>query len=289
MKRQDINVRDPYVLAHGGKYYLYGSRGAEVWSDSATGFDVYVSEDLENWSEPKAVFTRTPDFKATMNYWAPEVYEYNGAFYMFASFKSPDVCRYTAVLRAEAPDGEFVPWSDGGVTPEDWECLDGTLYITPEGEPYMIFSHEWIQVTDGEMCALKLTPDLRAADGEPFLLFKASEAPWIRAGHADGKEMYITDGPFMYTTKSGTLLMMWSSLGEHGYAQAVSYSSNGRIDGEWIHCEKLLFEKDGGHGMIFKAFDGRLMLTLHAPNENPYERPVFFEIKEQDDTLVIAE
>ena len=46
MKREDINIRDPFILPYEGKYYLYGSRGSEVWEDNATGLDVYVSEDL---------------------------------------------------------------------------------------------------------------------------------------------------------------------------------------------------------------------------------------------------
>ena len=70
MKREDINIRDPFILPYEGKYYLYGSRGSEVWEDNATGLDVYVSEDLENWSEPKEIFTRTADFWADRHYWA---------------------------------------------------------------------------------------------------------------------------------------------------------------------------------------------------------------------------
>ena len=77
MKREDINIRDPFILPYEGKYYLYGSRGSEVWEDNATGLDVYVSDDLENWSEPKEIFTRTADFWADRHYWAPEVYAYN--------------------------------------------------------------------------------------------------------------------------------------------------------------------------------------------------------------------
>ena len=37
MKREDINIRDPFILPYEGKYYLYGSRGSEVWEDNATG------------------------------------------------------------------------------------------------------------------------------------------------------------------------------------------------------------------------------------------------------------
>jgi hypothetical protein len=31
MKARDINIKDPYVLEHGRKYYLYGTRGPTVW------------------------------------------------------------------------------------------------------------------------------------------------------------------------------------------------------------------------------------------------------------------
>ena len=31
MKTGEIHIRDPFVLVHGGKYYLYGTRGATCW------------------------------------------------------------------------------------------------------------------------------------------------------------------------------------------------------------------------------------------------------------------
>ncbi len=64
MKRQDINIRDPFVLVHDNKYYLYGTRSATTWSD-AEGFDCYISEDLENWQGPIEIFKRSEDFFAT--------------------------------------------------------------------------------------------------------------------------------------------------------------------------------------------------------------------------------
>ncbi len=90
--------------------------------------------------EPKEIFTRTADFWADRHYWAPEVYAYNGAFYIFASFKSADRCRGTMVLKADKPDGKFTVHSEGTITPPDWESLDGTLYISKSGKPYMIFA-----------------------------------------------------------------------------------------------------------------------------------------------------
>ncbi|MFR3797379.1 MAG: hypothetical protein ACLT1X_07615 [Christensenellales bacterium] len=31
MRREEINIRDPFVLTRNGQYYLYGTRGATCW------------------------------------------------------------------------------------------------------------------------------------------------------------------------------------------------------------------------------------------------------------------
>ena len=155
MKHSEINIRDPFVLVSEDKYYLYGTRGATCWGE-ATGFDVYVSRDLENWDGPFVCFENDGTFWADRNYWAPEVHAYKGAYYMFASFKNASVRRGTAILRADSPMGPFKPHSDGCITPKDWECLDGTLYVSRDGRPYMVFCHEWVQIGDGEIWAIML-------------------------------------------------------------------------------------------------------------------------------------
>ena len=47
---------------------------------------------------------------------------------------------------------------------------------------------------------------------------------------------------------------------------------------------------DGGHGMIFKAFDGTLYLSVHSPNAPVFckqpEKVIFVPVKEQNGTLV---
>ena len=284
MKRTDINIRDPVVLVHEGAYYLYGTRGATCWGP-ADGFDVYVSRDMEEWDGPFVCFHNDGSFWADRNYWAPEVYFYQGAFYMFASFKNPDVRRGTAVLKAESPLGPFVPHSDGCVTPRDWECLDGTLYVDKAGKPWMVFCHEWVQAGDGEVDAIPLTDDLSAPAGEPKLLFRASEAPWCKVmHHSSGVDGCVTDGPFFWRTADGTLLCLWASFSAGGYTVGVAVSSNGEIDGTFTQVEPL-FMDDGGHGMVFRALDGQLYLTLHSPNAHLEERPFFHPITERDGRL----
>ena len=57
MKLSDIHIRDPYIFTEDGKYYMYGTRGSECWG-IATGLDLFVSCDLEEWTEYKDVFKK---------------------------------------------------------------------------------------------------------------------------------------------------------------------------------------------------------------------------------------
>lgn len=51
MKSNDINIRDPFVLCENGKYDLYGTRAKE-FGQWVGGYDVYISKNLTDWSEP---------------------------------------------------------------------------------------------------------------------------------------------------------------------------------------------------------------------------------------------
>ena len=135
---------------------------------------------------------------------------------MFASFKSGDRRRGTAILRAETPMGPFIPWSLGPVTPDAWECLDGTFYVDRGGNPWMVFCHEWVQAGDGEVLAMPLTMDLRAAAGEPRLLFRASEAEWTKEmAHSSGIRGRVTDGPFLWWEDEWTRWEMHQREGKY--------------------------------------------------------------------------
>jgi len=173
VKTAEIHLRDPFVLplAEEGRYYLYGTTDPDCWQGKGVGFDAYRSADLEHWEGPFPVFRPPTGFWADRNYWAPEVHRYGGRFFMFASFKAEGVCRGTQALVADSPLGPFLPHSAGPLTPRDWECLDGTLFVDEAGDPWLVFCHEWVQVHDGEMCAMRLSADLSRAIGEPFCSF----------------------------------------------------------------------------------------------------------------------
>ena len=280
MTFKDINIRDPFILTHDGKYYMYGTRAKLTWDHNLNGygFDVYVSEDKENWQGPISIFEKQEGFWGQYDYWAPEVHYYNGKFYMFASFKGDGYHRGTAILVCDTPNGVFKEHTSGAITPSDWECLDGTLYVE-NGTPYIVFCHEWTQVHDGEICALQLTPDLKNPVGEPILLWRASQATW-RYDHS-GQGDYVTDGPFLIRN-GNDLVCIWSSFSKGEYVEAISRSDNGSVLGNWTIDDKLMYEKNGGHGMIFTDLCGELNFVYHTPNETPNERPAINKITLDD-------
>ena len=281
MKLHEIHIRDPFILVDNNRYYLYGTRGKGCW-DTCSGFDVYISDDLENWSDPISVFENTPEFWATKQFWAPEVHKYKDKYYMFASFCAEDRLRATHILISDSPTGKFVPLTKEPTTPAEWECLDGTLYISKQGVPYMVFCHEWTQVDDGEIWAQQLSEDLTETVNEPILLFKASEPQWA-TGDPAGK--FVTDGPFLYRHSESELYMIWSTQWNGRYVEACAVSSNGDIDGTWIHCDHFVFEEDGGHGMLFLDKNQNLQFIMHSPNVNPHERPIMRSIIVKDRAL----
>ena len=217
--------------------------------------------------------------------WAPEVHKYNNSYYMFATFTKENGLRGVYILKSDSPEGEFSPHSKGAVTPDEWECLDGTLYINKNNEPYLVFCHEHTQIIDGTVCYIKLSNDLTHCVGEPVYLFSGSTPEW--ADKKPAGEHYITDGPFMYRTTGGELLLIWSTFVNHMYCQCVAKSSNGELDGEFIHLPPII-TNDGGHGMIFKA-DNKLYLTFHTPNKSLEEHPTFKELIDTGKSIIIKE
>jgi len=282
MKLSDIHIRDPFVLPVPSeqRYYLYGTMGEYAWTESALGFDCYISADLQTWEGPFPVFRPTAGFWADRNFWAPEVHAYRGRYFMFASFKAVGICRGTQILMAESPLGPFRPLSAGPVTPPHWECLDGTLFVTTDGSPWMVYCHEWVQVGDGEICALPLSADLASAAGEPVVLFRASQAPWAQQLKSKGRKGYVTDGPWLQRLPDGELLMLWSSFSVDGYTIGIARSASGQLLGTWLQDTQPLYSGDGGHCMTFCDFDGNLWLSFHHPNRHPDERPKFLPLPE---------
>ena len=285
MVREGIPCRDPFILLYDAKYYLYKR------DITGTKIACRVSEDLENWSEEIIVYQPPKDFHGIKDlFWAPECHYYKGYFYIFTSvYSNKTNHRCISVYRADNPLGPFEDVANGCITPPEWDAIDGTLYVDEEGQPWMVFVHEWVSMPDGNgsFVAAKLSDDFTHFISEPIHLFYAKEL--------ENATMGVTDGCYMIKLDSGRLMMIWSNFSNKGYVIAKAYSQSGTMEGPWIQ-DGLLYEKDmfpfakycGGHGMIFQKKDGSYAVTYHSPNWTPdsiTERMQIHSVYETNNTL----
>lgn len=294
--RDSIILSDPCVLADSASmtYYMTGT-GGRLWK----------SKNLNQWDGPYSV--ARPDTCSWTGphpaIWAAEIHPYKGKYYYFATFTNDSIIiarnhngeiprRASHILVSDRPDGPFVPVSDSDYLPADVPTLDGTLWVEPDGTPYMIFCGEWLMNDDGTMEAIELKKDLSGPVGKPFMLFRASESPWSRE-NINGRTVpnRVTDGPWLFRTATGRLGMIWTSWIYDVYTMSVAYSESGTIKGPWIQESEPLTPPNHGHGMIFRDFNGRDILSLHSHSvvDGRYvRRPVFFEVDMSGDKLKLG-
>jgi glycosyl hydrolase family 43 len=309
LRLPEIQLHDPWIVAEQKTriYYLYSAASPRITGQGRTGTLFYKSKDLATWAGPFIAFVAPAESWAdpTVGAWAPEVHAYRGKYYLFTTLHNPkkvlpttdslrpNSMRATTISVSDSPEGPFTLMkTDAPVTPPNFMTLDGTLYVDRTGKPWMVYAHEWIQKVDGTMEAIPLRDDLSAAAGAPIHLFKASDAPWINEQMVPHprENHFVTDGPELFRTKKGTLLMLWASymkneLGRDGYVQTLARSKSGEITGPWEQLPPLI-GNDSGHGMLFRSFDGTLMLVLHQPFRNA--RGKIYEMEDTGDALRVV-
>jgi len=292
-----IVLSDPFILADEKThtYYMTGT-GGMLWK----------SKDLKLWDGPFRV-ART-DSNSWMGprpaIWAAEIHAYKGKYYYFATFTNRAVKidtvkgnaierRASHVLVSENPDGPFVPMKDSIYLPADKPTLDGTFWIDKNGKPYMVYCYEWLQNWNGTIEKIELKPDLSGTIGEGKLLFRASESPWSREKDENGKDKpnKVTDGPYLFTSAKGRLGMIWTSWVYDVYVQGVAYSGSGTLDGPWIQEKDPITPPNFGHGMLFRTFEGKPLMSIHShrsENGRYIRIPHLFEVDLSGDKLVVG-
>lgn len=323
----DFWAHDPFVLAHRptGRYHLYtatkGQPRVEVWT----------SADLLTWHGPTTVF-EVPDggwADANRGPWAPEVHEHDGRFYLFTTLHDParalppvsdgstsftatdgsgrhsfaPSARATMIAVADSPLGPFeLLDADRPVTDPDLMTLDGTLFVDPAGQPWLVYAHEWVQVLDGTIEAVPLSPDLRTTAGPTMLLLRGSVGADLSPGVPGTRTTlpYVTDGPQLRRLPGGALAMLWSTYrrapgtgGADGvparneYVQTWALSRSGELGGPWEQRD-VLVGGNAGHGMLVETFDGELLLVLHRPMGGPRVRAEIHRVTETSEGLSVV-
>ncbi|MDR3188705.1 MAG: glycoside hydrolase family 43 protein [Prevotellaceae bacterium] len=290
-----IWLSDPFILADAKTkmYYMTGT-GGMLWK----------SPDLRLWEGPYRVTQTDP--RSWMGerpmIWAAELHEYNGKYYYFGTFTNSSVKidtvkgnaidrRACHILVSDKPDGPYVPVGGESYCPEDQPTLDATLWVE-NGKPYLLYCHEWLQNWNGTVEAIPLKPDLSGVEGKRKILFFASESPWSK--ERIGETVLpnkVTDGPYVFRTQTGRLGVIWTSWVYDVYTQGVAYSDNGRLDGRWVQEPEPITPPNFGHGMLFRTFDGKLLMSIHSHksvNGRYVRAPRLFEVDDSGDKILVT-
>jgi beta-xylosidase len=255
-----VEFGDPYVLrVKNDKYYMYGTGG-----DAKNGFAAYSSADLINWKNEGQVYFASnrngwSDSTAEWNgaYWAPEVYERNGKFYMFYSAQwkenpNKEVENFRiGVAVADKPTGPFIDMNNQPIFDPGYPVIDANVLFAEDGRIYLYYSRccykhpvesevsEWAkqkgwfnEIEESWVYGVELTPDFSGVIGEPVLLLRPpvkmsdKQAEW-ESRSVTSKEVNRrwTEGSVAFK-KGATYYMMYSANYFGGKNYAVGYATS---------------------------------------------------------------
>lgn len=195
----ELQAADPYVLHYDGKYYCY-STSADI------GYYVYVSDDMVNWTNAGLCIGEAWGIQKNGWYWAPEVIEHNGKFYMIMTADE-----HLGFAVADSPLGPFEP-------EETWlfpNTIDGHVFIDDDGQAYLYYV-SWKSDTYG-IYGCELEDDIvTIREGTEKLILKP-EASWEK------QEGNVTEGPFVLK-HNGLYYLTYSGSGYTSQDYAVGYA-----------------------------------------------------------------
>jgi beta-xylosidase len=245
---------DPSVIRVGKDYWATATS-----SEWAPQFPLMHSTDLVNWKVVGSVFDKQPSWSVG-NYWAPEIAEYKGRYFIYYVGRKQGGPLSIAVAASDKPEG---PYRDHGIlVSQPAGSIDAVTAVDENGELYMLWKE------DGNsrklpciIWAQRLSDDGTKLLGEPRELFR-NDTPWEGA---------VIEGPFV--VKRGDWFYLFYSgnacCGSNcDYALGVARSK--ALLGPWKKNPKnpiLAGNSEWrcpGHGSIVDDPQGRYWLMYHA-------------------------
>lgn len=290
---------DPYILsASNGKYYMYGTGGVK------NGFAAYSSDNLVDWQfEGKVYDGAQPGSWTLKNYWAPEVYEINGQYYMFFSADwrvnpNNELENFRiGVAVSESPTGPFLEVSDEPLFDPGYPIIDANM-LQHGGKTYLYYSRccykhpvesevaDWArtkglfdEIEESWVYGVEISDDFTTVVGEPLLLLQPPsvmddpQTEWESRSVTSGEvNRRWTEGSFAFEHE-GRIYMMYSANFFGGQNYAVGYAVGDDPLGPFIKAENNpVLEKNTaqggdvtgtGHNMMFRSKDGEKMYTVY--------------------------
>ncbi len=262
-------IGDPHILEAEGAYWCYAT-------SSGTGFKVWRSEDLVNWVEQKKLcYKMSRTGWGDAQFWAPEVYEREGRYYLFysAKVKRQKTLRI-GVAVADHPAGPFVDVSDGPFFDPGYAVIDASFFVDDDGAMYLYYSRDCSEhVVDGvhrsDVYGVRLKDDLSGTDGDPVPLTSPDQA-WEMFS---GPEWLWNEGPIVRKHEGAYLLFYSANYfagKEYGVGAARSEGPLGpfeKLDRNplltWAEAGGALAVSGPGHNS-FLATHGEDFMVYHT-------------------------
>ena len=266
-------IGDPFVLrASDGKYYMYAT--SFFPAEGREGFNVWQSGDLVRWSAPVQCYAAGERSFGYKDFWAPEVRERGGKFYMhYSARRKEDESLRIGVAVSASPLGPFTdvfdrqPMFDFG-----YAAIDGHVFFDNDGKIYFYYSRECSEYVVGG----RHESHIYVADMDESLTRIASprelfgpSLPYERKQIAGMDGWAWNEGPFV-VKKEGLYYLFYSANFFAGGDYCICYAVSDRPDGGFVKAEKPLFvSKEGkisgpGHNCVFTDGKGELWCAYHV-------------------------
>ncbi|MBA3240263.1 MAG: family 43 glycosylhydrolase [Acidobacteria bacterium] len=252
---------DPSVIRVGADYWA-----AATSSEWAPEFPILHSRDLVNWEVVGSVFRKRPDWSVG-SYWAPEISQHRGRFYIYyaARKKSGSLC--VAVATARRPQG---PYTDHGplvcqiAELKNVGSIDAFFVRDEEGQPYLLWKADGNDAEPDQptsIFAQRLSEDGTKLVGKRKEILR-NTAKWER--HVTEGSFIIRRGGWFYHFYSG------NACCGRGCDYALGVARARKLLGPWEKnpANPILAANDDwqcpGHGSIVTTPDGRDFLLYHS-------------------------
>ncbi len=247
---------DPSVIRLGDDYWA-----TTTSSEWAPHFPIFHSKDLVNWEQAGAVFQSAPEW-ATANYWAPELLEDRGQFFVYYTARKKDGPLCVSVATAAWPEGPYV--DHGPIVCDPDGSIDGALIRDENFVPYLVWKQDGnSRELPTPIWAQRLAEDrIRFAEGSTRQQLIVNDVPW-EGGVVEGPHLMKRDGWFYMFYAGGACCGRDCNYGE-GVARSRKLLSGWkkhplnpivRANAEW---------KCPGHGSVVTDTSGQSYLLYHA-------------------------
>jgi len=262
---------DPFILRRGDSYLAYGT-GSVV---DGLVFEVLESSDLASWRRIGGALQPVAGDLGS-DYWAPEVVEAAGRFWMYYSVGTGDVGHHLRVAVADAPEGPFI---DQGVnlTPHERFAIDPHPFRDTDGTWYLYYARDVLEAPRvGTHLAVDIMPTMTTVRGRPEVVL-APSADWQlyerqRPMYGKTYDWHTLEGPTV-TCRGDRYYCLYSAGSWLNESYAVSWASAPTPLGPWTEPigdkARLLATVPGhvrgpGHNSIVTTPAGTDMLVYHA-------------------------